>query len=211
MASSIGNDTASSIVTTDTNALISQADSIIRACIGVNCNTSAATRTQITQQSSTLAQQQANNTLTTLGVPRNSILGRNINVAYLNLGSAVASVYNFQCGDSTANSNSCVSNASTVKDAQDTLRSLLTSPSTNDASNAIVISILSIVGFTSIMLFFIFLFIGIFGMVPSRTPIVNYAEPVFESPAPQPTIITPIVESKPISPPIATPASPFDQ
>lgn len=215
MSSSIGNDTASSIVTTDSLALISQADAIVIACTGTNCNTSSATRTQITQQSSTLAQRQASYTLTILGISRNSILGRNINVAYLNLGAAVASVYNFQCGDNINESSTCVSNATSVQNAQNTLRSLLVTPATDDVTHIIVISILSTIGFIALFLFFIFMMIGILENIASMIVTVPATPTVLEPSSPRVQIVkttAPIEAPNGVSPiEIATPASPFDK
>lgn len=159
--SQLGTDTASAIVDTDTLALIAQADVIVRNCSGPNCNVTTSTRQAITQQLSELSQQQARGTLTILAVPTSSVLGRQITEAYINLGAAVSSVYNFQCGTTTVNSTTCVTNAAAVQSAQNTLESLLVQPAANEANHVVVLSILAVVGIVAFLLFFIFLLIGL--------------------------------------------------
>jgi len=197
--SSLGTDTATTIVETDTATLIVQADNIVKGCTGTNCNTSDTIRTSITQNSSILAQNQATATLVLLSIPTSSVLGRQIYEAYLNLGAAVASVYNFQCGDNTTTSSTCVPNASSVKDAQNSLQSLLVQPATNQANHIIVLSILLAIGIIAFILFFIFLIIGLF-------------EKLFEAPVEGAKYAARLeaIQEQPEMEKIPIPASPFD-
>lgn len=153
---------ANAIVTNDTNALISQANTIVDGCTGTNCNTSDAIRTQITQQLSILAQNQSSNTLSSLSISSLSPLGREIYESYLNLGSSVASVYNFQCGDNPANSFTCVNNASIVQTSQNNLQQLLNQPANNKRNNIIISSVLIAIIVVLVSIFFIYLLIGLF-------------------------------------------------
>lgn len=196
MSSSLGESTASTIVTADTYALISLADEIVRDCKGVNCNTSLATQTAIKQQLSTLSQQLSSDTLYELSVPTSSTTGRKIYNAYLDLGSAVASVYSFQCGATTVNSTSCVSNADAVKTAQKNLRDLLVEPATNEVNHAISLSILAVIGLICLVLFIIFMIIGYVEYISTPTIYITQLQqrPALQQPEPQ----------------VAVPASPFD-
>jgi hypothetical protein len=167
--SQLGNATAVTIVNTDTLALIDRANTIVNACTGTNCNVSESTRREITQQLSTLSQQQTNATLTLLSIPSTSVLARNINDSYLNLSAAVSSVYNFQCGDNTMNATNCVTNASSVQVAQNNLESLLIQPATNETNHILVLSILFGITILTIFLFFIFLIVGMIETYPPET------------------------------------------
>lgn len=160
--SNLGHDTAATIVETDTLALIAEADSVVQSCTGPNCNVSQDIRNTINQNVSQLAQEQSNLTLSALSIPSSSVLGRQIYTAYVNLGAAVASVYNFQCGDTITNSTTCVLNASSVQTAQNNLQSLLNQPTQNEINHLIILSILAIIALIAFILFFIFLIIGLF-------------------------------------------------
>lgn len=159
--SSIGNDTAASIVTNDTNALINKANQIVLACRGTNCNTSPETRQAITQQLSTLSQSQAFHTMNILDVPHNSVIGRNIFNSYINLAAVVAATYNYQCDDNTVSGPSCVLQSTSVITAKNNLQSLLVEPASNNVINISAISILSVVAIIAGILFIIFLILGI--------------------------------------------------
>lgn len=159
--SQIGSETAKTIVNTDTLTLIERANIIVIGCTGTNCNVSDSTRRIIKQELSTLSQEQSNATLTLLSLTPSSTLSRNINDAYINLGAAVSSVYNFQCGNITVNATNCVTNASSVQIAQNNLESLLVQPATNEINHIVVLSILFIVAMIAFLLFFIFLLIGL--------------------------------------------------
>lgn len=218
---------ATTIVTNDTSALVSQADNIVRGCTGLNCNTSIATRTSITQNSSRLAQEQSRSTLSALGIPSSSTLGRQIYEGYLELGAAVASVYNFQCGNSTVNSLTCVSNASSVQTAQINLVSLLSEPISNDINHITALSILSTITLIAFIVFFIFFMISIAESLEETPkyiltkPIV--AQPIIVQPIVAQPMVNPVMQVTPIAtqpqyidpvvpinnPPIATPASPY--
>lgn len=201
MASSIGNTTAAAIVDTDTLQLISQADSIVQSCTGgTGCNTSLATRTSITENLSKTAQTQANNTLRVLSISPYSVLGRNIYNGYIELGAAVSSVYNYQCGNSTVNSTTCVTNASSVHTAQDNLQSLLSQPAIDDTKHIIILSILLCIAVTAFILFFVFLIIGLIGAL-AIAPVAGaeYMKSIKQSTEPSSTTKQ-----------IAVPASPFD-
>src|SRR5579871_2909879 len=161
MSSSIGNDTASAIVTTDTVELINQANSIVMGCSGTNCNTSSQTQNSIIQQLSTMAQSQANYTINILNIPVTSPAARNIYNNYINLGAAVAFTYNYQCGATTLNSTNCVENATTVQLAQDSLANALVEPTTNFTNHVTILSILAIIGVIALFIFFIFIIVGI--------------------------------------------------
>lgn len=152
---------SSTIVQTDTFRLIAEADSIVRSCTGTNCNTSSATQTAITQQLSLLAQQQSTETQQLLSIPNNSVIGRDIYEGYLNLGAAVAAVYNFQCGANTVTSESCVTSSTTVQNAQQNLENILTVPAETESTHIIVLSVLFSLIFIFSFLFFIFLLIGL--------------------------------------------------
>lgn len=217
--SRIGNDAAATIVETDTLAMTAEADNIVRSCTGPNCNVSTTTRTNITRQLSTLAQNQAQSTFTLLSIPSSSVLGRNIYNAYLDLGSAVSSVYNFQCGNNTTNSVNCVTNASSVQTAQNNLQSLLVQPAVNEANHVIILSILLSIGIIAFILFFIFLIIGLFEKMleapelgatymqhiqeQAQVPIIQ-AQPISQQVAQ--TLVSPVTQSTRV----ALPASPFD-
>lgn len=228
--SNIGNNAAATIVETDTLAMIAEADNIVRSCTGPNCNVSTTTRTNITRQLSTLAQNQAQLTFTLFSIPSSSVLGRNIYNAYLELGSAVSSVYNFQCGNNTTNSVNCVTNASSVQIAQNNLQSLLIQPAVNEVNHVVILSILLSIGIISFILFFVFLIIGLFDQMleASELGLQSYPLPADISPTymqhiqeqtqvpiiqAQPlsqqvvqTTVSPVIQSKQV----AIPASPFD-
>ena len=238
--SHIGYQAAATIVHTDTLAMIFQADNIVRACTGTNCNVSPSTRTTITQQLSMLAQDQATATLFLLSIPSSSVLGRNIYEAYLDLGAAVASVYNFQCGDVTVNSTNCVTNASSVQTAQSNLQNLLITPAINETNHILILSILFSITIITSILFFIFLIIGLFqrmfesptlymthlqdnSQVPimqpySQVPIMQpYSQvPIIQTSSQVPIIQTssevPIIQtsSQAVAPKVAVPVSPFN-
>jgi hypothetical protein len=211
--SSIGNDTAATIVETDTLALIARADNIVKNCTGTNCNVSDVTRTSITQNLSKLAQEQSMATLILLSISTSSIIGREIYEAYLNLGAAVASVYNFQCGNNV-NNTTCVTNATSVKTAQNNLENLLVQPATNEANHIVVVSILLIIGIIAFILFFIFLIIGLFEtMFEASAAGAAYASQLQTQE--QPTtiqLVQPVqpVQIQPVVQKVAVPASPFD-
>jgi hypothetical protein len=175
-----GNDTATNIVNNDTLSLINQADNIVKSCYGKkSCNVSLATRREITEQLSTLAQKQSEDTIFLLSVPVSSVRGREIYESYLLLASAVSSVYNFQCGDNTVNSDICVSNASSVIAAKNNLQLLLIEPVTNEINHIIILSILACTGLILFLLFFIFFIIGLF---ENTSTDVNYIYYPVESP-----------------------------
>lgn len=171
--SSIGKTTASDIVIADTYTLIAQADDIVNDCKGTNCNVSLETQTKIKQQLSTLAQQLSSNTLYELSIPTSSTTARQIYDAYLILGSSVASVYSFQCGATTVNSASCVSNSDSVQSAQKNLTNLLIEPATNEVNHAIVLSILATIGLICLVLFTIFMIVGFVQYMSSTTYIIQ--------------------------------------
>lgn len=160
--SRIGTDTATSIVQTDTLLLISEADSIVRACTGTNCNTSSDTQVAITEQLSALAQEQAAATQRFLSIPTSSVVGRNVYEAYLNLGAAVAATYNFQCGANTTSSTSCVTTSSTVQIAQTELETVLLQPAQSNGSHVLILSLLAALVVLSFFLFFAFFSVGVF-------------------------------------------------
>jgi len=209
MASSIGNTTAAAIVDTDTLQLIYQANSIVQSCTGgPGCNTSPETRTSITQQLSKTAQDEANDTLRVLSLPSCSVLGRNIYNGYIDLAAAIASVYNYQCGNTTVNSTACVTNATSVQTAQDNLQSLISQPATDNTKHIIVLSILLCIAVIAFILFFVFFIIGLVGTLTiapvgsmnavSRSNGSEYMKSIEQSGQ------TPLVSQ------IAVPASPFD-
>lgn len=206
-----GNDTANTIVTNDTQSLINQADNIVRSCTGTNCNTSITTRRSITENSSLLAQQQSTNTLSSLGISSSSVLGRQINDAYLDLGSSVSSVYNYQCGNSTVNSTQCVTSASSVNEAQNNLESLLTQPASDNTTNIVVVSILASIGLIFFILFVVFLIIGFVEKSKAETKqtSIKTCTPCIQT-IPQQTVITGQTVINPVSSSVPIPASPFD-
>lgn len=221
MSSSIGNDTASAIVTTDTIELINQADSIVSACTGTNCNFSQQTQTSIIQQLSSTAQAQANNTISLLAIPISSVSARNIYNGYLNLGAAVSFTYNYQCGATTVNSTSCVENAATVQAAQDNLASILVEPTTNFTNHVAILSILAVIGIIAVFLFFIFLIIGFFESFSEvsytgtryglQIQEANYRQQLEEARL-RTQVVPPRLppQGKPIVQQVAMPVSPFD-
>jgi len=152
------------IVITDTNALISRADSIVNSCTGPNCNTSSATRNKITQELSLLSQEQANTLLKSLTIPPSAEIARAILFAYIELGASVSSVYSFQCGDNPTISMTCVSNATSVKQAQKQLDTVIQEPVANGVNHFAVISILIVIASIA-FLFFVFFFL--FGLLDS--------------------------------------------
>jgi len=159
MSSSVGNDTTTTIVTSDTMELINQADSIVKSCTGVNCNTSPATRQSITQKLSSTAQAQANSVMSAFSIATSSVVGRNIFNGYIDLAAAVSSTYNYQCGTTTVNSVNCVTSADSVQTAQNNLESLLLEPITNDSAHIIILSILIVIGIISFILFLVFMLV----------------------------------------------------
>ncbi len=156
---------AHSIVETDTNALINLANEITMSCTGTNCNVSDTNRTAITRQLSILAQQQSNDVLILLSVPASSIIGRQIYESYLNLGSAVSSAYNYQCGDNVNTSFVCVNNSTSVEIAQKNLEYVLTQPTQNQVNHITVLSILFVIALITSFLFFVFFLIGFSEMI----------------------------------------------
>lgn len=168
--SSSGISVSSNIVAVDTDALISQADAIVRDCTGPNCNTSTETRNRITQQSSILAQSQANTTLAALGIPISSEMSRRISVSYNKLGASVAAVYNFQCGNNPSTSNMCVNSSTSVKEAQQELVQVLEVPVTSEFNHFVSVSILVIIIGITVILFIIFLIFGIITAVITPSP-----------------------------------------
>lgn len=217
----MSNGTVTNIVTADTNQLIDLANSIIQQCNYPNCSISPATQTKITQSLSTLSQHQATTTLNSFAIPISSVPGRNIFNGYLDLGSAVSSTYLYQCGSTTINSTTCVNNASNVKIAQRNLEELLTEPVTNEGNYLIGLSILASLAVITIMLFLIFLILGIFESLlpveviacppkPCQQPskLLQPTIPVANAPVPDPENI-PVIN---ISPPefVPVPVNPFD-
>jgi hypothetical protein len=203
MASSIGNNTASTIVNTDTLQLISKANEIIESCKNnSNCQIPSDTSNVITKSLSETAQAQASNTLRTLSIPTSSILGRNIFNRYLDLAAAVSSTYINQCGSTIVNSIPCVTNSTSVQNAQDNLRSSLSQPATDDTTNIIVMSILLSIAVVAFILFMVFLMIGLIGVAAIDTPVI-----------PESTKITTqeIQVINPTDVQVAVPASPFIQ
>lgn len=161
MSNRIGTDTAAAIVQTDTLQLIDKADSIVRSCTGTNCNTSLVTQTAIKQELSILAQQQAEQTQRFLSIPENSVIGRTVYEDYLNLGAAVAAVYNYQCGANTVISQTCVTSSTTVQNAQNILEMTLLQPAQTEGSHIVISALLFSVILVCAFLFFIFLLIGL--------------------------------------------------
>lgn len=155
------NDTVDFIVTSDTNQLIDSANSIILQCNFPGCTTSPITHTKINQSLSTLSQLQAQTTLNSFAIPTSSITGRNIFNAYLDLGAAVSSTYIYQCGSIPNKSTTCVNNASNVKTSQQTLKSLLIEPVTNESNYLVGLSVLASVAVITLMLFLIFMILGL--------------------------------------------------
>src|SRR5947208_4321077 len=153
---------ATTIVRLDTQALINEADNIVKSCSGTNCNTSNAVRTSITESLSFLAQQQSNATLRYLSISSSSVLGRQIYEAYLDLSASVSSVYNFQCGNNTITSSTCVPNALPVITAQNNLQTLLVTPAINNAKHIAVLSLTAFLLILTFGMFIFFLFIGLF-------------------------------------------------
>ena len=203
MASSIGNSAASAIVEADTLQLISQADSIVQSCVGgPGCNTSPQTRALIKQTLSETAQADARETLRLLSVPASSVTGRNIYDGYIALAASVSSVYNYQCGDDTTKSTSCVTNSTSVQTAQDNLQSLISQPSIDNTKHIIVLSILLSIAVIAFILFFVFFVIGLVGTA-AMAPLAgaDYAKSVELQGSVDPT---------PVQTPMAVPASPFD-
>lgn len=183
----LARDAVNTIVNTDTHSLIAEADNIVRSCTGTNCNTSDMVRTHITKRLSELAQDQSAAVLILLSVPSSSTLGRSIYESYLNLGAAVASVYNFQCGNNITNSNTCVSTASSVLIAQSNLENLLIQPTTNQINHIVILSILFSIAIISLLIFFIFFIIGLFETDTQISP----QRPVVIQPISPPVIIQP--------------------
>jgi len=146
------------LVETDTIFLIATANNIVSSCTGTNCSTSYVTRTSIKQQLSKLAQQQAYINIRLLGIEENSVIARNIYDGYLNLGSAVESVYNYQCGNS--DTGNCVENSNIVKKYQDELVRILISPVYIQTKRLIITSFLLILFLLAILMSFIFITIG---------------------------------------------------
>lgn len=158
------------IVVTDTNQLIDRADSVIQQCNYPGCSQSPATQTKITQSVSRLSQEQAVITLNAFAIPISSVPGRNIFDAYQNLGSAVSSTYLYQCGSTTINSNACVNNVDRVKVAQQNLEDLLVGPVTAESNYLIGLSVLASLAVIMMMLFLIFILIGIFASLSTVPP-----------------------------------------
>ena len=191
---------AATIVNNDTLQLIYQANEIVQSCKGgIGCNFSSETKKLIEKNLSQTAQQQSYNTLRLLSISTLSVLGRNIHNGYIDLAAAVSSVYIYQCGSTTINSTTCVTNSSSVKISQNNLESLISQPYIDNTNNIIIMSILLTISIISFTLFIIFLIIG-FTEIPT-IPITNN------------TTNTTIVKSanlSPINDQIALPVSPFD-
>jgi hypothetical protein len=208
---------------TDTTALISQANIIVQACTGTNCNVSQETRRAITEKLSILAQEQSDTTLFLLGIPKSSVIGRNIYESYLNLGAAVSSVYNFQCGNNVTNSYTCVPNSNNVKLAQDSLQTLISQPAQNEIHHITILSILMSIAIIALILFFVFLIIGMIETliytpgyiyrslhhqsqqptiqsqqptIQSQQPIIQSQQPIIQSQQPTIQLQQPIIQSQ---------------
>lgn len=171
------NQTATSMVRADTLALIDKANDIVRNCSGVNCNLSRTTRASIMQELSKLAQRQSNLALVSLSILPSSILGRNIYDAYLRLGFAVSSTYNYKCKDDVTTGQKCVTSSPYVREVQSDLEDLLRWPIADRTDRAIVLSILLSVGMLALLLFLAFFIIGL-----SRDEVKNipkiYPDPI---------------------------------
>jgi hypothetical protein len=161
MSSDIGINTAVGIVSTDTVVLIDEANNIVKACSGPNCNVAPSTRDAITKRLASVATEQANYAVFLFSIPVSSILARNIHQSYLELAAAVSSVYSFQCGDDTVKGGDCTINSSAVTTAQNNLVNTMSQPATVEINHMIVLSILAIIGLISIFLFFVFMLIGL--------------------------------------------------
>jgi hypothetical protein len=212
----MSNDTVDSIVTSDTNQMIDLANSIILQCNFPNCNISPVTRTKITQSLSTLSQQQATITLNSYAIPTSSVTGRNIFDAYLDLSSAVSSTYIYQCGSNPSTSNTCVNNASNVQNAQENLKTLLNQPVTNQSNYLVGLSLLASVAVVTLMLFLIFMILGISESINSTSDKVTIKSCKASTTVQElkPTIpVANVPESQPVSEPeiaVPVPVSPFE-
>ena len=145
----------SSLVDSDIITLINRADSIVSSCTGTNCNISPNTRRQVVVQLSELSQDLSRNTLKLLSLPPNTISARNITAGYIQLSSTISSVYNY----STAQV--CVTSNLRVIRARDTLISLLITQIVQQNNDFIALSIISVIIVVSLILFLVFLIIGL--------------------------------------------------
>lgn len=180
MGSQIASNSAQSIVNNDTLQLISKADFIVRECKGPRCNTSPITKNKIRTHLSLEAQNQAVNVSSILSVDTHSVIGRKIYDGYLNLAASVSSVYNYQCGTSTIGSELCVTNSSSVQQAQNILISLLQTSFTDILIPSILFSIAS----ASFVLFLSFFIAGIvLSQLTKNDPLFISGYPVEISPA----------------------------
>ena len=154
-----------------------------------------------------MAQSQAKIFLGEFKVPQSSVLGRQIWDGYLNLGAAVAAVYNYECGDLIPNSFSCTNDKIAVVKAQLNLETLMTPIIQNNVTTILVIAILWILFGISILCFMVFLFFGIIETFYKTTHYIsdqNLFHNMEQNILPENTLV------QNTGPEIAVPASPFD-
>lgn len=155
------------IIDITTNQLINLANIIVEQCQGDNCNTSFRVQSRIFRSLSLLSQEQGKDINNRLGLNISSNSGNLIYENYINLGSTIANVYNYQCGSTTSN-NDCVKNSSAVMSAQKKLFNVLLEPAENRINNFITLTILFFLGSLFFLLFIIYFLVGIIEFSPKK-------------------------------------------
>ena len=151
---------AETIVNDSTTQLIDLANDIVSKCQGDNCNTSDETTTKIYQELSTLSQKQAGAVIAFLRLEPEFTITRELFDAYLNLSYSVSAVYSHQCG-ATGTPSGCITSSETVKSAQELLTDILTPILKIESGRFQTIFVLLFIGTISMLLFILFLMIGI--------------------------------------------------
>lgn len=164
----VSSTTASTIVTTVTSLLITEANNIVANCVGTNCNTSEETQSLIVNNLNRLAVQESEQTLFFLSIPSNSQLGVEIANAYQNLASSVSASYNFSCGNIIFTSFPCILSSSAVAESQSRLRQLILPPITELINRNMIMGFLGGIIVIFFFSFVIFLIIFLFYLLLNR-------------------------------------------
>ena len=149
------------LVQEDTAALIHQADTVVSQCTGPNCATSPQTRQKITSDLAAQAVVQNQTAQKLLELSPSAVGSRQLYQGYLDLASAVSTVYSYQCGDRTTQ-DSCVSQSKTVEEAQRELEAIMAPLVKQEQTRLLTTYILGAAAGLFFLLFLLFLIFGFF-------------------------------------------------
>lgn len=172
---------AQDIVDNNVNDLISTANTIVSSCKGLNCNKSELTRTSIRNTLSMMSLQQSKNTIFLLSIPSSSSFARSVRDIYLDMGSSVASNYNYRCQNIVPNSFTCVNTSPEVIAIKNKLVALLQPAVSTTTNNSIVYSSVGILLILVFTLFVIYITVYISSnlqyVLNSKSPPVSLTPP----------------------------------